>query len=310
MLADSDGEVREAAASQLLAIGPKATQIVLEMLGDDLAAVRGQAVRILREWRQPRPEGWPEWLAAVRGPVRRLLDDPDPAVRIDGLTALVEWGVAEPDEIRELLHHDDSTRVEIALQAIPGLGERSAVLLPDVVELIDRFKLDTVPAPGNHTMPSSMWRILDALKTMNRAARPAAPRLIRLLEARDDYTRTPITETLAVIGAETQDLVRILTPLILDDDRDVAYHAGRLLAKVSPTAAREQTSKLLPQLGSEASVNKTVLFALYALGPAAREAAPKVAPLVKNSDPWVSEFAKNVLDNVASAPEPTTPSGR
>jgi HEAT repeat protein len=304
MLADSDGEVREAAASELLVIGPGATEIVLEKLRDDLAVVRRQAVRILREWRQPRPEGWPEWLATVRGPVRRLLDDPDPAVRIDGLTAIVEWGVAEPDEIRQLVHHEDYARVEIGLRAIPGLGERAAVLLPDVVELIDGFKLDTVPAPGNHTAPASMELILRALKTMNTAARPAAPRLIRLLEARDDYTRKPIVETLVEIGTDTEDLVRVLTPLILDEDKGVAYSAGRLLVKISPAAARRQVSKLLPQLGAETRVNKSVLFALHALGPEARDAAPKVAPLVKNSDPWVSEFAKYVLNDIGPDPKP------
>jgi HEAT repeat protein len=301
MFGDSDGEVREAAVSQLLLIGPRATKTVLERLDDDRDVVRRQALRVLREWKQPRPEGSPQWLAEVRAPVRRLLDDPNGAIRIDALTAIAGWGLAEPDEIRELLHHEDSTRVVVALGAVSQLDERAAEFLPDVVELIDRLGLDHIPAPGNHDILSEMDLVLRAFRKMKTAARPAAPRLMQLLAARHDYTRTVICKTLVAIGTDTEDLTRVLTPLLLDEERGVAYEAGRLLVEVNPAAARAQVSKLLPQLGSGTSVNKSVLFALLALGPQAGEAASQVAPLVQNSDRDVSVWARQVLNNISSA---------
>src|SRR5207302_748772 len=137
-----------------------------------------------------------------------------------------------------------------------------ADLLPEVIAFVDRFQLETAPAPGNHTLSKQMHLFLSVLKSMKTAARPAAPRLIRLLEARQDYTRTQIAETLAAIGTDTDDLVRVLTPLLLDNDRGVAWRAGQLLVEVSPAAARREVTKLLPQLGSGSSVNKSVLYAL------------------------------------------------
>jgi HEAT repeat protein len=306
MLADPDGEVRDVAARQLRLVGARATKFVLERLEDDLPAARVQAVRVLRGWRPPDPE----WLAEISKPVRKLLNDPDSGVRTAALTAIVTWGIAESEEIRELLHHEDVARVEIALRVVSGMGDGAAEFLPDVVELIDRLELDTIPAQGNHTIPSPMRRILSALNTMKTAARPAAPRLIRLLEARHDYMRTPVAETLAKIGTETEDLVRVLTPLLLDEDQGVAYEAGRLLIEVSPSAARGQVSRLMPKLGSGSSVNRPVLFALHALGPQAHEAAPAVAPLVKNPDAWVSDFAKQVLNDIGANPETALPAPR
>jgi HEAT repeat protein len=155
-----------------------------------------------------------------------------------------------------------------------------------------------------------MHLFLAVLKSMKTAARPAAPRLIRLAEARQDYTRTQITETLAAIGTDTDDLVRVLTPLLLDADRSVAWRAGQLLIEVSPEAARREVSKLLPQLGSGSNVNKSVLYALHALGREAREAAPHVAPLVKNDDAWVSQFAKYVLNDIGPDAATEAPGGK
>jgi HEAT repeat protein len=313
MLADPDEEVRDAAAAQLLVIGPRATDIVLESLQNDLPAARSQALRVLREWKQPRPFGWPAWCQEVRERVRKRLDDPDPDVRIEALTAVALFGIAEPAEIRELLQHEDAARAEIALRAVPGLGEeRSAELLPDVVDVMDRFPInpDQVP-PGNPRNSISQHLILSALQAMKTAARPAAPHLMRLFRAqRLDYTRKQITETLIAIGTDRDDLVGLLAPLLLDEDRGLAWHAGEYLVQVSPEVARDEVSKMLPQLGSGDNINKTVLYALSALGPEAREAGPQVAPLVKHSDPWVSRFAKHILDAIGPNALPTEPAGQ
>jgi HEAT repeat protein len=314
MLADPDEEVREAAASQLLVIGPQATNIVLETLQNDLPAARSRALRVLREWKQPRPFGWPAWRQEVREIVRNRLDDPDPGVRIEAQTAVALFGIAEPAEIRELLQHEDAARAEIALGAIPELTDRAAELLPDVVDVMDRFPVSPYQiAQGSRYSTNSISQhlILSALKAMKTAARPAVPQLMRLFRAEQwDYTRKEITETLIAIGTDTDDLVGLLAPLLLDEDRGVARQAGQFLAKVSPEAARDEVSKMLPKLGSGDNVNKTVLYALNALGREAREAAPQVAPLVKNSDPWVSQFAKHVLNNIGLDAAAEAPAGR
>jgi hypothetical protein len=310
MLADPDAEVRDAAGAQLLVIGPRATNIVLDVLHNDQSAARREALRVLREWKQPRLEGTPVWLAKVYGPVHGLLNDPDQDVQIEALTSIATWGMAEPAELSELLQHEDAARVVVALDAIPGLGERAGDLLPEVVALIDRFELETIPAQGNPTLSRRMDRTLRALKSMKTAARGAAPRLMRVLEVRQDYTRKQIIETLAAIGTNPDDLVRVLTPLLLDEDRSVSYYAGQLLIEVSPEAARREVSKILPQLGTGSNVNRSVLYALLALGREAREAASQVAPLVKSNDPWVSRIAKHVMNDIGPDAVGQVPSGR
>jgi HEAT repeat protein len=331
MLADPNEEVREAAAAQLLVIGPRSTENVLEVLKNELPAARGQALRVLRDWKQPRPEGGPNWLAKISDPLRSLmgdpdlgvriealsvlmtwhlaepteirgsvgglLDDPDPGVRAEALTTIVKLGLPEPAEIYELLQSEDADRVGVALGATRRLGECALDFLPDVIALVDRFSLEDWRGGGRHTS-LSLSAFLETLESMKAPARSAAPCLIRLAEARQGHTRMQIIKTLVAIGTETDDVVGVLTPLLLDEDRVVVWGAGRLLIDVDPAAARREVSRLIPQLRSGSNVSISVLHALGALGREAREARPKVAALVNSDDQWVSHFARMALSAI------------
>src|SRR5262249_21712020 len=156
--------------------------------------------------------------------------------------------------------------------------------------------------PGNHGVPLNLQGVLRALSSMRTVARPAAPRLIRLLEVRHDHTRKEIMQTLAKIGTDTDELVRAVTPLLLDpyadSDRCVAFHAGRLLVEVSPEAARREVSRLILQLRrDDGSIDKAALFALHALGPEARDAVPMLRLLLSNPDNWIADFTVYTLQD-------------
>jgi HEAT repeat protein len=292
MLGDPDGRVQEEAVKVLIGISEHGVQPLLKVLHSDLAESRRRTIAILRNpvWYR-RAEDRQEIGAAVRP----LLEDDDPVVRADALAALVEWNLASPAEVGQLLRDDEPIRVNVALATVARQGESASALLPDVLALIDRWQVDTTDARGGQSAPRGLENVLWTLKSMKTAARPAAPRLLQLFHSRHDWTRISIARTLAAIGVAADELVPILVPMLLDPDWRMANEAGELLVKISPAEARRQVSLLVPRLGSGDSVDITVLRALLSLGPQADEAVRALIPLLSHKNREVSDFAAYTL---------------
>jgi HEAT repeat protein len=306
LLHDAESRVRDEAAHWLVELSPASLEPLVDSLAMEAPAMRCAMLRVLREAgrRDRRAHS-----GKVGGALRGQLADADAQVRREALTALAEWRLARPAELRELLLSSELGRIEVALRAVADLGPEAEELLPEVVALIDQLRLDSVPLTDGISRQLSL--VLFVLSSMQTAARPAAPRLLALLPVRRDATRSAIASTLVAIGTDEATLIPVLRELLLDSgsdsDRDVVWQAGRLLVQVSPDAARREVARLALRLQNGDSVDEGMLFALHALAPEAGEAVASLAGLLSNGDPKVSHRAVLTLTAIGADAAPAVP---
>jgi HEAT repeat protein len=282
------------------------------MLDSDDASVRLTVLQTLRGTRDAvHYRGWRDRQAEVLQTIRGLLIDADPGVRVEALAVLAAWNQATAAEIGELLRNEDPQRIFIGLKAVVQLKKDAARLLPDIMILIDTLKLEEVSAARRRGVDERLLAVLSALKSLKTAARPAVPRLLKLSENSTSWTIIAIAQTLADIGADSEEIARHLVPLLLVETRrgpSISWRAGELLLKISPELGRRQVSLLIPRLpADDGTVDKSVLHALYALGPQAREAVPSLTPLLRDSDVKVVELAAMTLGQVGLAAAQAAP---
>lgn len=304
LISDGDSEVARAAANALQAIGASASQSVLPLLRDDRASVRTRAIRLLRAIY---PDACDDDVAEAAG---WLVDDPDPEARLTALAARVAWGVGSHAEIRALLSSNgpftDATgyggrdAVEIALDAIVQ-AEEPAELFPDLMPLIED------PAT---LADRRLTKLLAALSSMGQAARPAIPRLLRILTEVDQSSQLAIARTVWVIGAEPDVVSRLIVPLIAAGDANpVSWGAGGLLVQVSPADARQEAHRLLELVfRADGSVDRDALYALWALAPESRDAVPVLGRLLGDKNPRVFDLAASALAAMAEDAAGAVPS--
>jgi HEAT repeat protein len=227
-----------------------------------------------------------------------MLADSDADVRKIAASELLHIR-RSPAEIGELLHNADPAIVNFGLDQILGLGDSAVESLPDVLMVLKQEELEDRLSMPAAAFPDRFFFLTRALSSMKTAARPAIPHLLHLIEARRDSTRVSMAHTLVEIGIEPEELIRALTPLLLDDDPSTVSGIGWLIVHFRPEAARQQVSILIPQLeGEDNSVNTRVLAAISALGPEAREAAPILQRLAKSEDKSISEMARKTLFHI------------
>jgi HEAT repeat protein len=319
MLADSNESVRESAATILENIGPESVGPVVEVLHGDLPVERHRTLRVLLRVLQSNT--WSRGLDVARS----LLSDRDQDVRLAALTVVVAWGAGSNEQIRELLKTDEG--VETALDAIARRGLDAAELVPDVVAVLDQQEqLETLSGRGNP--PGAMQlhprfrAILAALSSLKTAARPAASILVRRLGKLHSGSRVLAMATLVDIGAPAGDLIPFLTPLLTSgpidqpilssnrrwDEREVIHRAGIVLRRASPEEGRRQAALLIPRLKTaDGKVDKSVLYALWGLGPAAADALPVLMSLVPNSDGEVFWHAVVTMGEIGPQAAPAVP---
>ncbi|MBI3861961.1 MAG: HEAT repeat domain-containing protein [Planctomycetia bacterium] len=305
LLGDRDAQVRFATASVLETIGPPAIGPLAEALTSD---GREAAIPALKSLRQI---GWDGSQMAIEDAVRARLDDGE--ARVEALLTLAAWGHPTALDIREMLHHKEpaggpgtnppgeTNLHEMALRAIIRLGPDAAENLNDVVDLLTERLARDSRAP--------VWNsALAALRAMQFAARPAAPRLLQLANDNQDYRRLDLGWTLLAIGADPQEIIRIVVPLLHHKDSDLSFGAGRLCAIASPEDARQQVSLLIPRLAPEKIVfDRTAQNAVWGLAPCAQEAIPALCRLLESNQPIVAQTAAKTLSDMGHEAEPAIP---
>src|SRR5579872_6747079 len=316
LLADPDQSVSEEAVKMLSRLRAGAAKPVMDVLSSRSPSACSQALRVLRRIRQRQA------LADIDDAVRKLRDSSEPRIRVAALIALADWGLAGPGEIRELLRtgdHLDFTitdpdgrgPVEAALQAIAASEAPAPELLPDILALLDdSAQIEAIPAAVRKldAIPARLELVLEAMRAMKTAARPAAPRLFALFNARGDFARVLIAQTLFDVGAETGELLAALLPLLFDANHRVAGRAGRLLILVSPEEAARQVSILIQQIeeGPE-RIDKLHAFALFALAPQAAPAIPVLVRLLGSHDTELSSRAAATLGELGPSARSAVP---
>jgi HEAT repeat protein len=305
MLADPESSVRNVVSTELVRIGPTALPVLEDLLHDDRAPVRLEAVRVLRSTFDLGAQlKWHQSNGKVNLAIRNAVADPDRAVHLEAVVTAAQYGETTPEEIRELLETGVSEHRQITLSAIPKLGDDGAQFLPEVMALLDDdaatgADTDVLLSRERTIVLTRLKFALTILDGMKHVALPAVDRLVEIGKRRPGETSLAVVRTLQRIGADEVDIFQVLMPLIKGDDRRYIWHAGQLLAKEYHQEARKQVALLVPRLGTnETSVDKSVLFAIYALGSQGQEAVGALIPLLNNRDAWVAEFAAHALGEI------------
>lgn len=320
LLCDPDDYVRETAAKVLEIIGKPAIGHVVELLEQGAPAGRVPALNVLRHI------GWDSSQPQIDESLRALAGDSEGDLHLEVLFTLAFWGRPAPAEIRELLRHpepaDSMNRSplteprlhETALRAIIRLGADAAENLDDVLALFGgEHDLADQTDPARRNALVAWWAerrlALTVLESMGTAARPAVPRLVELFQKGRDPVRIDFAWTLLAIGADPQDVARLVTPLLLDHDTDTCFHAGRLLAQTSSPDARRQVSVLIPKLTAErmAGDGPGALDAVWGLAPEAAEAVPALYGLLESNERHVARIAAKTLGDIGPAAAPAIP---
>ena len=150
---------------------------------------------------------------------------------------------------------------------------------------------------------------------MRSAARPAVPRLSQLVNERNsrpnqnyDLQLIDVGWLLAAIGADPQEIIGVIAPLLIKKDTSTCFHAGRLLAIASPEDARRQVSLLVPQLAPEKIAEKTsALSAVCGMAPEAQEAIPALSRLLECDERGVAYTAARALGGIGPAAASAVP---
>jgi hypothetical protein len=197
---------------------------------------------------------------------------------------LVRWGQPLPGEIRELLSqpvtkytgpigpYNDSNPQSTALLAAIRMGPEAAENLPDILAIFNE--------------KSNRWYLqprmaLEVLRNMKSVALAAAPRLFELFDESKGSYRSEIGWTLIEIGADRQELIGRLIPLLADRDGDECRTAGWLLAHASPDEGRRQVSALIPKISpDQVAQQRSGLHAISGLIRVAQEAIPSLTVLL------------------------------
>lgn len=308
---------------------PRVARVVLECATSDSGVVRRGALAVLKEI-YPGPVQ-----RKFEAALRHLLGDPE--LHDEALDTLVANGLASLAECRERLRRNFPEGQ--ASYPPAGPGQRAAMfdadsaarstgdrpvdpgLLPDLIEIFDRLQTlehKHVPSASSgqareYDLDAHVEWILAELSAMKTKASPAVPHLLKRINNLRDFNRIRFAHTLFEIGADADEIVAVLVPIVAQEGRwppsdsgDLrvrcieVWQAAKLLVRVSPQAARRQVALAIPRLGSAESVNKLALFAIYGLSAEAGEALSALQPLTKHADPQVADIAKFVVGRIVS----------
>ncbi|MBI3865919.1 MAG: HEAT repeat domain-containing protein [Planctomycetia bacterium] len=322
-MTDPEFEVCDAAGKALVRIGPSALPSITQALRDGGPEARLIAVRVLRQtgsgWKPPLRDNfnevahyrfrtgldgqsWGQATTEIDEAIRAAVKDSDPAIRLEAIACSVERGLARAEEIRELWQSNDPANVDLALLAVSGLDKAAVQFLPELMKLFDDKTLLSRATGIAASDPHRLEYMLLALKAMKTGAQPAIPRLIAIADDRRDRICLMIAETLDASGADDEQILSVLRPLMWT--RSYGEEAGQWLVEHRPDEARRLVSVLTRRLGSgESGADEAMLNALGSLGALAHEAVPAIVPFLRQPDKWLAVRAAHALGSIGTGAE-------
>ena len=185
-------------------MGPKAIPLLTDMLRDDRASIRPQAIDILIDLA---PD-----TASIQQPLRRALRDEDLLVAGDAARALVALGERASRSVSSLVMALGRADAHVRLYAAEALASIGPAAAPATKHLAKALR---DPIPGVR------WAACEALASIGPAAAPAVPQLVEALNDRFIYVRICAAGALGSMGPAA---ATALEPLRRAGD-DPALHA-------------------------------------------------------------------------------------
>jgi HEAT repeat protein len=228
--------------------------------------------------------------------LRRAAGDPDPEIREAAILAiLVDWQ-ATLEEVTTWMTDRNPLISGGAIASLPKFGPEGAIAVPKLVALLESAPL-----------PNELSQMLVTLRSLKRAARPAVPALLRLLDSPVNYDPVEILETLLLTGMEESALSALLLRYLHDETPFIAGRAAELLAQVDPKTADAQAALIAKSLHMNAPKElHGALAALRGLGRPAIVALPELIELLQSNDSTYHEQAALVLAHLGPEAAPAT----
>jgi HEAT repeat protein len=254
-------------------------------------APKAERTRHVRQWRNrqrwgfsrgKRPEEVRDPTVVAVEALRGALSDEFAAVRCEAAAALAGAGggasTGVADALAPLLRDEDETVRCQAAEALGKVGGPVDILMP---------ALDDPAAPVRAATARG-------LKALGRAAAPAVPRLVELLQDRDDAVRAAATDAVTAAGPLDQETATKLAEGLESADNVVRAQAAEALGTVG---AGHAAPVLVQAVADDNDVVRAK--AVEALGKLGEEAAdvavPTLVEALHDRDSWVSALAAEAL---------------
>ncbi|HUG93125.1 MAG TPA: HEAT repeat domain-containing protein [Planctomycetaceae bacterium] len=241
--------------------------------------------------------------------VRRLLHDPEPAVRNESFRALVAHGSFSRDEAIAALDSNDNAIRSLGCLAVAVFGESARVATSRLRELLQSRQ--------------DMERALGALAAIGRPAEAAVPDVLQVLgdvddeaDAHAEYWRGHINgcafRCLARISSDEAQVVSTLAEGLFSSNPLESRFAAETLREFFPEQAGASVPALIAALACREEARMPALLAALGGIGADASAVPPLVELLPVSDarvfePPISNYAIETLGRMGTAAEDAVP---
>lgn len=334
LLDDKSEMIRIQAADTLRAIGPAAKAAIpalTKKLTDEDLQVRRNALKTIRSFGPVAAETITE--------VTKLLADKDEAFRREVIEVIVAIGPAAKmavPELAKLLKNEDERERMLVLQALAAIGPDAKSAGADVLPMLQvreretRMQaLETLGRIGSST-PDVVTAIAARLKDDYQIVRIYAARALALLgpSAKDAVPAlkafaignpkypdriSPIWAATALyrIGIDSETNLKIVVDAVRNTEPagrlarseaiDAAEYLGAGARVILPDLINALNDFAPVRTGDKTPVRLRAAVAIGKMGPAAKEAVPKLSNMLKESDPTIKRAALEALGQMGPA---------
>lgn len=318
VLRSGDSKARDAAASAIRRLGPKAKEAVPSLtsaLDDPRIDVQKAAVRLLGAIGADAAPAAPKlasklgdsrfvydiapvgtgheaaWTLGAIGPraVPALIDalgSDSGAARHLAASTLGQFGPASKDAVPalgRLLQKEGARKGESAVEALGEIGPAAAQAIPILHAAYDALR------PGEDNQ--------GVLLALSRIGAPPSPGLIRRLNDADSQRRVEAANLLLqFFGPRARVASSRLEAVLNDPVPLVRVAAAAALARIDPTSARALSVLIVALDSADVEVLEPAITAIGELGPRAATAVPKLRKIIGRDDLTHKSYDGDLLD--------------
>ncbi|MCO6042714.1 HEAT repeat domain-containing protein [Aeoliella sp. ICT_H6.2] len=271
-LQHTDRDIRDAATSALVKIGPEAVPPLVSRLDDEKRDYRAAAATALGALGPTAKSAIPALIEALK--------DEDRRVQSSAAQSLHEIG---PEAIPELMKLFREERPRVGFDAgdvLSKFGSESVPILVDAINDEDHY---------------FRRRVIILLGRIGANAKTAVPALVAVLNEQNDSIRVAAAGALGRIGIDAAPAEPALTGLLQDDEKSVRYSAAIALGRIG--VSDEEVVRTLGE-AIQHGTTEVKRFAADALGGTGAAAEPILLDTLNDRDPFVQVNASRSLGKI------------